>query len=426
MTERLQVFTADTFRSLKVRNYRLFFVGQLVSQAGTWMQMIAVVFVVLQITDDGLALGLATAAQFLPVLIIGAWAGVVADRVDHHRFMLLTQSAFTVIALGFTVLAFTDALTMPAIYALSTLFGIATALDNPVRRALVVDLVEDDDVPNAVALNSSLMTGSRVFGPAIAGALITGVGVEWCFAVNLATYVAVLVALTRMDTSAIRSSPRIAKGKGQLREGLRYVWAEPRLRLPMLLLAVVGTLAFEFQVTLPLLAERALGGDATSFTLLYSVMSLGSVLGALSIARRRDVSTHLLAWAAVGLGVSMALLALSPNVWVATVAVIPVGVATIVLISGTNAVIQLRAVPEMRGRALALTAVVFIGSTPIGGPITGWVSERFGPTAGIWLGAVASLAIGVWTLRELRRLGIQPPHVEQRTAVVDRGLAPTA
>ncbi len=421
---RLRFAAGDTFRSLRIRNYRLFFAGQLVSQAGTWMQMIAVIWVVLRLTDDGLVLGLVTASQFLPVLLFGAWGGVIADRVDHHRFMLLTQAAFTVIAAAFVGLVFTDRLGIPAIFVLSTLFGFVTAMDNPVRRTLVVDLVGQEDVPNAVALNSSLMTGSRVIGPSVAGALITGVGVEWCFAVNAVTYLAVLVALARMDRSKIRSSPKVAKASGQLREGFRYVWSEPRLKLPILLMAVVGTLAFEFQVTLPLFAERALDGGATTFTLLYSLMSLGSVVGALAIARRRDVSTHLLAWSAIWLGVAMGLLALSPNVLFAMIAVIPVGVATIVLISGANSVIQLRATPEMRGRALALTAVVFLGSTPIGGPIAGWVSENFGAAAGIWLGAVASVIAGALVLRELARLGIQPPHVDASLAAEPAERAP--
>lgn len=413
---RLRFAAGDTFRSLKIRNYRLFFAGQLVSQAGTWMQMIAVIWVVLRLTDDGLVLGLVTASQFLPVLLFGAWGGVVADRVDHHRFMLMTQAAFTVIAVAFVGLVFTDRLNIPAIFVLSTAFGFVTAMDNPVRRTLVVDLVGPDDVPNAVALNSSLMTGSRVIGPSVAGALITGVGVEWCFVVNAVTYVAVLGALLRMDRSKIRSSPKVAKASGQLVEGLKYVWSEPRLKLPILLMAVVGTLGFEFQVTLPLFAERTLDGGATTFTLLYSLMSFGSVVGALGIARRRDVSTHLLAWSAIWLGVAMGVLALAPNVVLAAIAVVPVGIATIVLISGSNSVIQLRATPEMRGRVLALTAVVFLGSTPIGGPIAGWVSENFGAPAGICLGAVASAGAGVLVLRELKRLGIQPPHVEAALA----------
>lgn len=392
-----------TFRSLGTRNFRLFFVGQLVSQAGTWMQSIAITWVVLQLTGDGVALGLTTAAQFLPVLLLGAWSGVVADRVDRHRMLLFTQSAFALVALAFTALVFTDNITVPLIYLLSLLFGVITALDNPARRVLVVEMVAESDVPNAVGLNSALMTGSRVVGPAIAGVLITTVGVNWCFAVNAVTYVAVLAALARIDRSKLRSAPPVARGKGQLREGLRYVWRTDELRLSLLLLAVIGTLAFEFQVTLPLLAERTLEGDADTFTMLYSAMSAGSVVGALVMARRSDVDTRFLVRAAAWLGVSMAALALAPSTPLAIAAVVPVGLTSIFLISGSNAVIQLRADPAMRGRALALTAVVFLGSTPIGGPITGAVGEHIGARAALGLGAVASLAAAAWTHRELAR-----------------------
>jgi len=393
-----------TFRSLRSRNFRLFFAGQLVSQTGTWAQSVAIIWVVLQLTGDGVALGLATAAQFAPVLVIGAWAGVVADRVDRHRFLLGTQAAFAVVALGFVGLSFADRLTLPAIYLLATLFGIVTALDNPTRRALVVEMVPETDVPNAVGLNSALMTGSRVVGPAMGGALIETAGASWCFALNAATYLAVLVALARMDRSQLRSAPRVPRSAGQLREGFRYVWRTPELKLPLILLTVIGTLAFEFQVTLPLLAERTFGGDAGTFTLLYSAMSVGSLAGALVVARRTDADTRFLARSALGLGVSMAALTVAPNQWVALLAVVPVGVTSIFLISGSNAVIQLRAAPSMRGRALALTAVVFLGSTPIGGPIAGAVAELLGARAGIALGAVASILAGAWTFRALARL----------------------
>ena len=241
----------DTFRSLKIRNYRLFFVGQLVSQIGTWMQLVALITVVLRLTDDGFALGLVTAAQFAPVLLFGAWGGVIADRVDRHRFMLRTQSAFAVVAVAFSVLVALDRLTLVPIYLLAWTFGFLTAVDNPTRRTLVVDLVGPNDVPNAVALNSTLMTGSRVVGPAVAGVLIETVGVEWCFYVNAITYLAVIGALALMRTDDIASSPKVGRGRGQLREGLVYVWREPLLRRPILLMAVIGTLAFEFQVTLP-------------------------------------------------------------------------------------------------------------------------------------------------------------------------------
>ena len=398
----------DTFRSLRVRNFRLFFVGQLVSQAGTWMQSVAIIWVVLQLTDDGVALGLVTAAQFLPVLVLGAWAGVVADRVDRHRFMIATQCAFAVVAIGFTVLTFSGRESLPLIYVLSLAFGLVTALDNPARRSLVVELVSERDVPNAVGLNSALMTGARVVGPAIAGVLITTSGPRWCFLLNALTYIAVLVALLRIDRRKLRTPPRVVRARGQLREGFRYVWRTPELRLPLVLLTVIGTLAFEFQVTLPLLAERTFRGDAGTFTMLYSAMSAGSVAGALWIARRTDADTRFLARSAMAMAAAMGLLAVAPNEWFGLAAVVPVGVTSIFLISGSNAVIQLRADPSMRGRALALTAVVFLGSTPIGGPIAGAVSEHLGPRAGIGMGAVATAAAAAWTFRALGRLDPAP------------------
>jgi MFS family permease len=399
----LRFVANDTFRSLRTRNFRLFFAGQLVSQAGTWMQSVAVIWLVLEMTGDGVALGLATAAQFLPVLILGAWGGVISDRVDRHRFLLLTQSGFLLVAVAFAALTFTGRINLALIYLLSAAFGVIMAVDNPARRALVVEMVDEVDVPNAVGLNSALMTGSRVIGPAIAGVLITTAGVEWNFLANALTYIAVLVALVSMDRSALRTPPRVLKAKGQLREGLRYVWATTELRLSIVLLAVIGTLAFEYQVTLPLLAERSLNGGANTFTLLFSTMSAGSLVGALVVARRTDVDAAFLARASIGLAITTAALALAPNTWLALVAVVPVGFFMVFLLSGSNAVIQLRADPSMRGRVLALTAVVFLGSTPIGGPIAGAVSEHLGARAGVGLGAVASGLAAIWTLNQLSR-----------------------
>ncbi len=408
----------ETFRSLRVRNFRLFFVGQLVSQAGTWMQSVALIWVVLRLTDDGVALGLTTAAQFLPVLLFGAWGGVIADRVDRHRFMILTQVAFTIVAGAFATLMLLDQLTVPVIYGLSALYGLFTALDNPTRKSLVVDLVEMEDVPNAVALNSAMMTGSRVVGPSIAGLLITTVGVEWCFIVNTATYFAVIGALLVMRRDEIREAPRVARAKGQLVEGLRYVWSERELRNSVILLAVVGTLAFEYQVTLPLFAERHLDAGAGGFTLLYSAMSVGSVAGALAIARRRTVDIAFLVKSAWALAATTALLSVAPTLWLAAIAVIPVGVATIFLVSGANSLVQLRADPTMRGRALALTTVVFLGSTPIGGPIAGFVSEHFGAPAGLMMGAIATAAIALWVGRQRIDEPQEPAEPLQPTAAI--------
>ncbi|MEZ5407759.1 MAG: MFS transporter [Acidimicrobiales bacterium] len=397
------VFANQTFRSLRSRNFRLFFAGQLVSQAGTWMQSIAIIWVVYKLTDNGFSLGLATAAQFFPVLVLGAWGGVVSDRVDRHKLMIVTQIGFLIVAAAFTVLAFTDRMNLPVIYTLSAVYGVITAMDNPARRALVVEMVDQVDVANAVGLNSALMTGSRVVGPAVAGVLISTVGPQWAFLVNTITFVAILAALLLMDRSALRSPPVVPRKKGQLVEGLRYTWANRELRLTFILLAVIGTLAFEYQVSLPLLAERSLGGGSGTFTLLYSLMSVGSVLGALVVARRTEIRAAFLAKAAIWLGLFTMGLAYAPNPTLAAIAVVPTGFAMVFLLSGSNAVIQLLAAPQMRGRVLSLTAVVFLGSTPIGGPIVGWIGEQFGARSGVAVGGVSSLLVALWVLRELAK-----------------------
>jgi MFS family permease len=405
---RLKLAAGDTFRSLHTRNFRLFFTGQVVSQTGTWMEMVAVVWLVLRLTDSGIALGLVTATQFLPMLVLGAWAGLLADRFDRHRFMLITQVTFAAVASVLAVLVVLDAYNVVTLYVFSAMFGLITALDNPNRRALVNDLVARDEVANAVGLNSAIMTGSRVVGPTVAGLLIAGPGVAWCFVLNAVSYLAVITALTRMDRSAFRSSPKVAKAKGQLREGFAYVRRTPELALPLVLVAVIGTLAFNYPVTLPLLAERSLGGDATTFTLLYSTMSVGAVMGALQVARRRLMTIGLLVRAAFGLAAATTALALSPSLLVALPAAVASGFFAISLISGSNALVQVQADPAMRGRVLAMFSMVFLGSTPIGGPIIGFVSETLNPRTGLLVGAVAATVVAVWTSRRVRHL---PPMV---------------
>jgi MFS family permease len=398
---RVRAFGADTFRSLRSRNFRLFFVGQIISQTGTWMQMVAIGLLVLALTDSGVAVGLVTAAQFLPILVFGAWGGVLADRRDRHRLLIVMNAIGAVVAAAFAVLVLTGTEALWSIYALTLAAGFVTALENPARRALVTDMVEDADVPNAVGLNSTMMTTSRVFGPAIGGALIAGPGIGWCFAVNAISYVPQLLLFMRIDRAKLRPSAPVAKARGQLREGLRYVWSEPQLRLPLLLVAAVGTMAFNFSVILPLFATRDLDGSETTFTTMLSIMSLGSVVGALTIARRTHADTAFLARCALALGVAMVALAVAPVTAIAYLAVIPVGVTSIMVVSGSNAVVQLATAPAMRGRVLALIAVVFLGSTPIGGPITGWISETLGARWALGLGALTSLVAGALTLRAL-------------------------
>jgi len=395
MTERISLAAKETFRSLRGRNFRLFFVGQALSQTGTWLQLIAQTLLVLQLTHSGVALGLVTAAQFLPVLVLGAWAGVVTDRVDKRTLMTVTQTAMMAFAVALGGLVLSGHATVNWVYFIAFLGGLANAFDNPARRVLVNELVEERDVANAVSLNATLMTGSRMVGPALAGFLIATVGIGWCFVLNGVSFVAVLVALWRMDPAAMRIGVRAPKGeKGQLRAGLRYVWATETLRVPLLMLAVVATLAYNFQVLTPLLAVRTLGGGTTGYTVLASVMSAGSVLGSLWLARRSHLSTRFLAIACVAFGAATTLLALAPSLALAAACGLLVGMTSIVMLSGTNAVLQLTASPEMRGRVLALFTVVFLGSTPIGGPIAGWVAEHIGVRAALGMGASSALLAG--------------------------------
>ena len=403
---RLRLATAETFRSLRVRNFRLFFLGQGVSMVGTWMQSVALVWLVLDRTGSGVALGVTTALQFAPVLVLSPFTGLAADRFDKRRLFLFTQAAAGLQAAAMAVLVITGTETIPLIYALTLVFGVVTALDQPVRRALVVELVDEPSVPNAVGLNSALMTGSRVLGPAVAGVLIAGAGVGWCFAVNAASYGAVLVAILRMDLlSGAPRVPAAPRQRGQVVEGFRYAWRTPSVRLPIVMVAVVSTFAFNFPVLLPLLAERTLHGGASAFSVLYSVMSVGSLAGALLVARRHRIGGRWLAWAALAYGGALTLLAAAPNLPLAVAAAVPVGLTGVLLLSGANSSLQLSAAPAMRGRVNALFAMVFLGSTPLGGPLAGWVAEHFGARAGLLLGAVAAAAAGGAALARRRRDG---------------------
>lgn len=403
MRRRLQLATADTFRSLRERNFRLFFIGQGISQVGTWVQSVALVWLVLTRTGSGVALGLTTALQFLPILVLGPWAGLLADRVDKRKLLVCTQAASAAQAGGMGLLVLTGADSLTLIYALSLVFGLITALDNPVRRAFVVELVAEPHVPNAVGLNSALMTGSRIVGPAVAGVMIAGVGVAWCFLANAVSYAAVLAGLSRMDPAGFRPAARAQRGRGQLREGFRYVWRTPELRLPLILVGVAATLAFNYPVLFPLLAERSLGGGAGTFGLLYSTMSIGSLAGALMVARRKHIDGRWLARGALAYGAALLFLASAPTLPLAVASTLPVGFTGVILLSGSNTLLQLHAGPAMRGRVNALFAMVFLGSTPFGGPIAGWVGEHFGARAGLGLGAVATALAGAAALAVLHR-----------------------
>jgi MFS family permease len=426
MTEKLHTAASDTFRSLHVRNFRLFFVGQFISQTGTWLTFVAQVLLVLSMTRSGVTLGLLTAFQFGPVLLLGAWAGAVADRADKRKLMMTTQ--FLAMLQSFTLgaLVLLDVASIPVIFALASVQGVLTAFDNPARRAFVVEMVPEEDLPNAVSLNSAVMTGTRVIGPAAAGALVLWVGYGWPFILDGLTYIAVLAGLAMMRPAELYRSAPTPKKRGQVAEGLRYIRADKMLFVPLVMMAIVGSLAFNFQVTVPLLVNGPLHGDGTTFTLLFSVLSLGSLFGALATARRKQVTSRHLVTSAAGFGVTMLLLSASPNLGFAFPAAIALGVASIAFMTSTTAIVQVLAGPEYRGRVLAIQSMVFLGSTPIGGPLIGWISDLAGPRAGMAVGGVACLVAAAYGARLLRvpfRPGQADPAVTEETVLADEAVA---
>ena len=402
---RLRRMSGETFHSLRVRNFRLFFTGQLISQVGNWLTLIAQTLLVLKLTDSGFALGLLAAAQFGPVLFIGAFAGLVADRSEKRRLLLWVQTFAMFQSFALAALAFTGDPPVLAIYGVALLGGIATAFDNPARRSFVVEIVPEADMTNAVSLNSALMTGARVVGPALAGLLVTTVGFGWAFALDGVSYLAVLVALLMMDPRQIRRAPVTPRGKGQVRDGLRYVRTIPELWVPLVMMAVIGTLSYNFQTVIPLFATRDMGGSDVTFTLLMSVVSVGALLGALAAARRTSVDITVVSWAALLFGVAMGLLTISPGLALAYVFSFLLGLASTTFMTTSTAIVQIRSDPTMRGRVLALQAIVFLGSTPIGAPIVGYVSQHYGARYGLAIGALAGLGAGAFGLFMVHRAG---------------------
>lgn len=404
----LRTAARRTFASLEHRNFRLFFVGQGISQVGNWMTLVAQTLLVLKLTDSGVALGLLAAAQFGPVLLLGPWAGLVADRSDKRKLLVTVQVAAMMQSFVLAALAFTGDPPVGALYAVAVVGGLCMAFDNPARRSFVVEMVPALQINNAVSLNSALMTSSRVIGPALAGALVSTVGYGWAFTVDALSYIAVLAGLLMMRTSELHPSPVATRAKGQIRAGLRYVRSVPELFVPLVMMAVIGTLSYNFQTVFPLFVTRDLQGSEATFTVLFSVVSVGSLAGALVTANRGDIGVRQVSLAAVAYGVALALMALAPTVAVAVVLGVVVGVASITFLVSSTAIVQIKAAADMRGRVLALQAMLFLGSTPVGGPVVGWIADQFGARYSVALGAIAAFGAGLWGLAVLRRAGEEP------------------
>ncbi len=386
----------DTFASLRIRNFRLFFGGQLISQVGNWMTLVAQNLLVLKLTDSGIALGLLAAAQFGPVLVLGPWAGLVADRSDKRKLLVIVQSIAMVQSFALAAVAFSPNPSLAAIYVIAFVGGLTVAFDNPARRAFVVEMVPEASINNAVSLNSTLMTGSRIVGPLLAGLLITTVGFGWAFLGDALSYIAVIAALLMMRPAELRPSPVATRGKGQVRDGLRYAASVPELWMPLVMMAVIGTLAFNFQVVFPLFVVRDLHGTDVTFTFIFAVVSVGALVGALASARRTSIDIRKVGLTGVAFGIALALMAIVPSQLAALPVALLLGASSIAFLTTSTSIVQLAADPAMRGRVLALQAMVFLGSTPIGGPIVGAIAEHFGARYAIALGAVAAVGAGIW------------------------------
>lgn len=380
---------AHTFRSLKIRNYRLFVSGQIVSVTGLGIQQVGLAWLVVERTGSGVALGTTVALQFLPILLFGMWGGLLADRRDKRRLLLATQVAASAFSLALWALVAGGAVELWMVYALAFGTGCVHAIDMPARQAFAVEMVGPAEVPNAVALNSAVFNAGRLVGAALAGLMIVSTGIASCFLANALTYVASFAALARMDPDLLVHQQRAVRARGQVRDGLRHVWHTPALRSPLMLVAVVGTLGFNFGVILPLFAREDLGGGARLFGLLTSLMGLGSLVGALLAAARARPTPRVLVGAAGAFGVVTAATAAAPNAAVAAPLLVATGLCVMVFLTTANATVQLAAAPDMRGRVMSLYALVFLGSTPVGGPLMGAAAERFGSRSALVLAGLA-------------------------------------
>ena len=396
-------FSSRTFAALRVRNFRLYFIGQLISTSGTWMQSVAQGWLLLQITGSSVDLGIAVALQYVPMLVLGSYGGLVADRHEKRRILYATQSGAGVLALVLGVLVTTHHVNVASIYVIAALLGVVNLFDLPARQSFLQEMVGRDLIANAVSLNSVLMNSGRLIGPSIAATLIALVGTAACFYANAASFIAVIVALALMRSADFMTMKTVEREKGQLRLGLRYVMETPQLRNVIIAVAVVGTFAFNFTVTLPVFAHVTFHQEnAANYGLLLGAMGLGAVVGGLVIAHRSNPTPQLLAGLALGFGLFMTLTAFAPSMRLAALALVPTGAFSIAFMSTANSTLQLNSSQSMRGRVMSLYGVAFMGVTPIGAPLIGLIIAQSDPRMGLFTGAALTLVTAVGLLVSLR------------------------
>lgn len=414
---------ARPFAALSIPNYRRYVAGQVVSLSGNWMQTVAELWLMLALTGSAVEVGATTALQFLPMLLVGAFGGVIADRYDKRRLLIVTQALMAVPSLALWALAVAGLLAPWMIFAFVFARGAINAVDNPTRQSFLIELVGRERLINAVGLNSALVQTARVVGPAAAGAVIATLGVQTCFLLNAASFGAMLLALRGMNPAELRRPEPVPRRPGQLRSALRYVRSTPTLLIPLGMMAVAGTLAYNFQVLMPLLARFSFHGDAGTYATLTSSMGAGAVVGALTSGARRKVTPGLLSGAATLFGLTLAVAAAAPTLDLELVALALAGMASVSFAASVNSALQIGAKPSMRGRVLALYSVVFLGSTPIGGPLMSWIAGSAGPRAALLVGAVAALSSGLTARVAYRRVGTAGGRAERVALPSPGGIA---
>lgn len=381
-----------TFASLAVRNFRLYFIGQGVSLCGTWMQMVGLSWLVLQLTHSGTQLGLVTAAQFLPILVLGIFGGVIVDRFNKRRILYTTQALMGMLALLLGLLVLSGHIQLWMVYTIALGLGLVTVVDAPARQSFVFEMVGGERLRNAVTLNSTIANSARVIGPSIAAALIATVGIGMCFVLNAASYLAVLTALWLMDGSKLQTLKRAAVPEpNQVKAGLSYAWHTPTLRATLLMMLIVGTFTYEFPVILPLFSTTTLHGGAGTYSALTAAMGIGAVVGGLYSAGRGAPTQRLLVLTALAFGISILIATLMPGIRTSLLMFVVVGGLSVLFISLANTTLQLTSTPNMRGRVMSLWSITFQGTTPIGGPIVGAIADHSNPRIGLAVGGAAAI-----------------------------------
>jgi MFS family permease len=387
-----------TLGSLRVRNYRLYFAGQVVSVSGNWMQQIAIAWLIYELTNSPFQLGMVTALQAMPYLLVGAWGGLIADRLPKRRVLIWTQAAQILPPTALWLAVQTGAVRMWIVYGLVFLRGLVNVVDNPARQSFVMEMVGRELVVSAVALNASVIQAGRLLGPAVAALVIATLGIGACFAVNALTFAFMILMLSAMDPRALQPGPRSVGGRGQVRDGVAVALATPGLRRPLLLTAVVGLLSFNFTVVLPAIARFTFHGTASTYAEMMGFLAVGALVGALATGTRATVTERSVAWASLLFGLALALAAAAPNLDIALAALVGVGAASVAFSASVQAALQLTAAPEMRGRVLSLYQILYAGTTPLGALIMGALASAIAPQSGLVVGSVAALAAGAYAV----------------------------